>query len=218
MRAIDDCLYKQNAPLFNPKGSSTFKPYQCDNCPKDIHGGSCKEEEGCTYNITSLDNSYTTSILAKDVITLTTDGGEPFRIENYDFGCSSGVFSPDEAGIIGLDFSPGSLMKQTLSSIGGQFSHCIPPYFPTFQKPGFIAFGENIPADPGTVTTEFEFTEGGGYIVTLNGFTVGAQFVEFTSSSEGGIDDFNTLLDTGTSLNILPEEFYDKFDQVYCTF
>ncbi|PON80602.1 Aspartic peptidase [Parasponia andersonii] len=58
------------------------------------------------------------------------------------------------AGILGLGWGPGSLVKQLGSRAGGRFSYCLQRADGNHQRNTFLQFGSDIPSRSGLQTTD----------------------------------------------------------------
>ncbi|TYH92583.1 hypothetical protein ES332_A13G191800v1 [Gossypium tomentosum] len=128
--------YKQDAPLFDPKSSYTYRKLpcssrQCQTFPD--HSCSIEANETCLYSISYGDKSFSNGDLAIDTITLgSSTGGPTVTLPKTIIGCghnNEGSFSEKGSGIIGLGGGAVSLISQMSSLISGKFSYCLVPFF-----------------------------------------------------------------------------------------
>ncbi|KAL4203496.1 hypothetical protein AMTRI_Chr01g128240 [Amborella trichopoda] len=97
-------FFKQKAPIFDRKSSSTYRSL---NCSSTLCQNLGKTSTGATFS---------------------TDRGTGAKINGLGFGCgsSNGGFGADgKAGLIGLGGGPLSLISQLGSSISNKFSYCL---------------------------------------------------------------------------------------------
>lgn len=212
--------FKQNAPFFNLKASSTYKTLKCysKQC-KTLEGyDSCSRKHNkCQYHMSYGDHSYSNGHLATD--TFTFGGKTP--IKEVVFGCghnNGGIFSDTSMGIIGLGGGPLSIITQLRESIKGRFSYCLVPMYKGSNITSTINFGANTlvsgscvvstPLLPGPVDTF--------YFLNLEKVIIGNKTFELkpmSKSNEKKLDHGNIIIDSGTTLTYLPEgEFYDGLE------
>lgn len=96
--------YKQNAPLFDPTKSSTYKPVPCSapECTtrRTDFNSSCDSSKKCHYSVKYVDQSSSEGTLATETVTL-----GPSKIPKIQFGCgfdNQVTFSEAGSGLIGL--------------------------------------------------------------------------------------------------------------------
>ncbi|XWS58650.1 hypothetical protein CRYUN_Cryun08bG0052700 [Craigia yunnanensis] len=198
----DPCpeCYKQDAPLFNPDSSSTYKILSCSSrqCQElGDHICSIEANDTCFYSIS--DGSTTGPVaLPKTII-----------------GCghnNEGTFSEKGSGIIGLGGRVVSLISQMGASIAGKFSYCLVPFSSESGK-SQINFGNNaVVSGSGVVSTPLvKKSPDVFYFLTLEAIGVDDDKLEFTGSSLGRTEG-NIIIDSGTTLTILPRDFYSKLE------
>ncbi|CAN0829692.1 Aspartic proteinase CDR1 [Linum grandiflorum] len=160
-----DC-YKQDAPIFDPKLSSTYRPVPF---PRMIFG--------CGHD-------------------------------------NTGIFSPKGAGIIGLGEGPASLISQLGPSVGGKFSYCMVPYDATPETTSTMHFGQKAVVSGGeVVTTPLLSSELGStfYSLLLESVSVGSTTIPFGNSNSETSSTGNIIIDSGTTLTIVPTDFLSNF-------
>ncbi|KAL0425514.1 UNVERIFIED_CONTAM: Aspartic proteinase CDR1 [Sesamum radiatum] len=223
-----DRCFKQKAPFFEPKGSSTYKPISCSSntCTDAILRTSCSGSKGtCNYAISYGDNSFSKGDLATETITLGSTTRENVSIPNVIIGCGhldQGAFGVDASGIVGLGGGKVSLIIQMGSSIKGKFSYCLVPFFGKNVKPSKMSFGDEAVVSGGGVasTPIVARTPKTFYFLTLEGITVGNHRLDLdldldlSSSSLNGSkashQEGNIIIDSGTTLTFLPSDLYDR--------
>ena len=114
------------------------------------------------------------------------------------------------SGIVGLGRGPMSLITQLSPSTGGKFSYCLVPGLSTASSK--LNFGNAaVVSGRGTVSTPL-FSKNGlvFYFLTLEAFSVGRNRIEFGSPGSGGKG--NIIIDSGTTLTVLPNGVYSKLE------
>ncbi|XP_019455118.1 PREDICTED: aspartic proteinase CDR1-like [Lupinus angustifolius] len=152
-----------------------------------------------------------TGLLALDTITLESSSGGVIPLQYMIFGCGHnnlGNFYNQVMGIVGLGRGPLSLISQIGSSFGGRrFSHCLVPYYSDYFLPSIMTFGsgsevmgDGVVSTP-LITKEFR----SHYYVTLKGISVGDTYLSLHRFSKG-----NMIIDSGTTLTLLPQKLHDQ--------
>ncbi|CAM8990919.1 unnamed protein product [Rhodiola kirilowii] len=208
--------YDQTAPLFDSTKSSTFKTVSCSSppCTTGVSGfnPSCVDSK-CQYSVSYGDQSTSNGAIATETFTLGSSTGSPVRLPNTVFGCgfdNQGTFSASGSGIIGLGNGPDSLIGQLDKSISGKFSYCLVPHSSKRSKSSAINFGANaVVSGKGVVSTPLVAKDPATYYwLTLEAITIGKERVAFTGSSGDVAEKGNIIIDSGTTLLILPDDFY----------
>ncbi|RVX02104.1 hypothetical protein VitviT2T_002851 [Vitis vinifera] len=212
--------YEQVEPLFDPKESETYKTLDCDNefCQDLGQQGSCDDDNTCTYSYSYGDRSYTRGDLSSDTLTIGSTEGDPASFPGIAFGCghdNGGTFNEKDGGLIGLGGGPLSLVMQLSSEVGGQFSYCLVPLSSDSTVSSKINFGKSgVVSGSGTVSTPLiKGTPDTFYYLTLEGLSVGSETVAFkgfseNKSSPAAVEEGNIIIDSGTTLTLLPQDFY----------
>ncbi|KAJ4721417.1 aspartic proteinase CDR1-like [Melia azedarach] len=204
--------YKQDAPLFDPGKSSTYKDTPCSSTQcSSLSKTSCSPDGKCLYSVSYGDNSYSNGNLAIDTVTLTSTTGQSVPFSETIFGCglaNDGTFNRKTTGIVGLGGGSVSLINQMGTSTAGKFSYCLVPLLSGNSISSKINFGSNgIVSGPGVVSTPLAAKDPKTfYFLTLEAISVGDKRIVFGGSSFGNSEG-NILIDSGTTLTILPEEF-----------
>ncbi|WCJ27699.1 Eukaryotic aspartyl protease family protein [Euphorbia peplus] len=227
--------YDQNDPLFDPKASSTYREIACSTelcqslgekiCPQ-----SKKTQDICHYSASYGDKSFSHGILAFETVTLgSTSGRRPIYFPRTAFGCgynNNGTFDKEGSGIIGLGRGATSFITRMYSSIGGKFSHCL---VPILSKPeeatSKMNFGKKaIISGSGVVSTPLIQRNDSNtfYFLTLEAISVGDKRLEYNnthhsndannSSSNLVSRPANIIIDSGTTLTILPQGLYVRVE------
>ncbi|KAL8062203.1 hypothetical protein ABFX02_02G131500 [Erythranthe guttata] len=203
--------FKQNSPIFDPKGSSTYKQVSCSSTTcTSLQRSSCNSTTGtCLYTMMYGDRSYSKGDLATEKITL-----KGVSIPNVIIGCGhvdQGTFGAGASGIVGLGGGRESLITQMGSSIEGKFSYCLVPFLSGNAKSSKMNFGENaVVSGAGVVSTPIvEKTPKTFYYLTLEGLTVGKQRLDVSSLyGSNASEEGNMIIDSGTTLTFLPSDLY----------
>lgn len=213
--------YKQRLPLFDPKKSSSYKKIPCGSplCYTNLATKTCNSNGDCSYYYSYGDKSYTNGVLASETVTF---GSHTPSFPQVLVGCgydNGGNFNDKGSGIIGLGGGALSLVSQIKPSIGGKFSYCLVPFFKT-SLVGKISFGpEALVSGSGVVSTPLvKKSPSTFYYLTLESIGIGN--IEFdyrkrsTSSNTKSkyAEEGNIIIDSGTTLTLLPEEFYQDLE------
>ncbi|TYH60152.1 hypothetical protein ES332_D08G273700v1 [Gossypium tomentosum] len=172
-------------------------------------------DTSCIYSVTYGDNSFSKGDIAYDILTLGSTTGQAVALPDTIIGCgnnNAGTFSGKASGIIGLGGGEISLINQLGSPINGKFSYCLLP-MTQIGKSSKMNFGSNaIVSGTGTVSTPLiEKSPTTFYFLTLKAISVGTQRIEFKGSSFG-TDEGNIVIDSGTTLTLLPSDFYSQLE------
>ncbi|KAK1374172.1 Aspartic peptidase [Heracleum sosnowskyi] len=215
--------YKQNAPLFDPKKSSTYKNQPCQSkvCQKPLF---CGDNNFCHYEITYGDGSYSDGDISSESFTFGTTSGKPVVLPKVSFGCghkNGGNFDKFTDGIVGLGNNNLSIINQLSHTINGKFSYCMVPL--TSNVSSKISFGSDaIVSGSGAQTTPF-FTKDGEleslfYFLNLESASIGEtniKFVTETYPNNANDKDGNIIIDSGTTLTYLPSDFYQNIEDEF---
>ncbi|KAG6523302.1 hypothetical protein ZIOFF_013158 [Zingiber officinale] len=199
--------YRQTAPLFNPRKSSSYRTLPCtSNLCKAFSGSSCGEGSSCEYHYAYQDGSNIDGVLATEDLTFDSSAGSPLVFSNIAFGCnsqSSGSFSSRAAGMAGLGGGPASLVSQIVPSLDKKyFSYCLVPKSDT-QASSKVIFGSAGVVAGSTVTTPMT-VEDSFFVLRLEEIIVdGAGSVPVPPSAPG-LKTGNIIIDSSTTLNYLP--------------
>ncbi|XP_048429103.1 aspartic proteinase CDR1-like [Pyrus x bretschneideri] len=214
--------YKQKNPKFDPKKSSSYATLPCTahecSYANDTGYTSCSNDDQkvCNYNYTYMDDSITQGVMSKETITFGSSSGKPVSFKDVVFGCGHNntgeTFAENEMGIVGLGAGNLSIISQLAPHVGGKkFSHCLVPFNPDHPNDASImSFGKGSEVSgEGVVSTPLiTKADKNQYFVTVEGFSVGEQFVPFNSS--GSVSKGNMYLDSGTQVTMLPQDFYGR--------
>lgn len=211
----EEC-YKQKA---DPKESSTYKKVSCSSSQcRALEDTSCStaEDTSCSYSISYGDKSYTRGDIAIDTVTLGSTNRRPVTLRNVIIGCghdNAGTFNEKGSGIIGLGGGSTSLVSQLGESIDGKFSYCLVPLTSETGLTSKINFGRNgVVSGDGVVSTPLVMKDTDTfYFLTLEAISVGCKKIQFMGSIVG-TEEGNIIIDSGTTLTLLPSRFYTELE------
>ncbi|XP_004488418.1 aspartic proteinase CDR1-like [Cicer arietinum] len=211
--------YQQINPLFDPQSSSTYTNIPCgsDSCSK-LGSTTCSPDQlNCIYTYSYADDSTTQGSLAQETFTLNSNTGAPVSFPGITFGCGhndNGLFNEREMGLIGLGRGSVSLISQIGSSIGGNFfSQCLVPFNtdPSVTSTMSFGTGSEVTGDGVVSTSMFTIDEfPTQYFSILLGISVEDVNIPFNNDPSIEITSGNMMIDSGTPVTYLPEEFYNK--------
>ncbi|KAM7274004.1 hypothetical protein ACFE04_028668 [Oxalis oulophora] len=208
------CLscYEQEDDIFDPKLSKSYRvvPYQSDRCKSLELMKRCGIRGACEYGIHYGDKSYSYGKISVEKVTFESSTGKRMTFPRIFFGCGNsngGGFDEKMSGIVGLGNGKLSLVSQLGSSFGGKFSYCLVPL-----GSSTINFGTNaIVSGLDTISTPF-FTGSPEtfYNLKLEAVSVGTKKLRYLSYNALGTSDGNIIIDSGTTLTLLPPRFFAK--------
>ncbi|XP_061367820.1 aspartic proteinase CDR1-like [Gastrolobium bilobum] len=183
--------YHQTTPMFDPLKSQTYKNIPCSSA-------TCR--------------SLPDGDLSVETLTLSSTNGYPFTFPRIVIGCGHNNNLPIQginSGAVGLGKGPFSLISQMGSSIGGKFSYCLVPMLSKSKVSSKLNFGDKaVVYGYGTVFTPIvQKNPNIFYHLTLEAFSVGEHKIEFGYSEVG-----NIVIDSGTTLTLLPNNVYSKLE------
>ncbi|KAJ8538437.1 hypothetical protein K7X08_027658 [Anisodus acutangulus] len=220
--------FHQSAPLFDSNKSSTYKTLGCntEECTS-LGTSSCVGGNICEYQMSYGDQSHTIGDLAFEKFTFPSTSGNNVDIPNVVFGCghdNGGTFNSYTSGIIGLGGGKVSIINQLDNEINGKFSYCLIPLESSISNASsHINFGNSaIMSDPNVVSTPLIKKESSTfYYLNLEGVSVENKTLIFKSSkisSASAVGDGdgkgNIIIDSGTTLTLLPNDFYTKLESM----
>ena len=118
-KPCNDC-YKQRAPLFDPKRSSTYKKVPCSSSQcQSLKGTSFlgSDDSSCSYSVSYGDQSFSNGNLVVDTLTLRSTTSCPVTLPKTIIGCghnNGGTFNANDSGIVGLGGSVVSWMTYVI--------------------------------------------------------------------------------------------------------
>nr|GFA53669.1 aspartic proteinase CDR1-like [Tanacetum cinerariifolium] len=209
-----------NGSIFNPKTSSTYKPIASEsNTCKGIRtlDANCTKTKSCTYYESYADGSVSSGTISTETITL----GDRV-LPNIVFGCgfyNHNSFRPTWGGIVCLGGGDYSLVSQISSVVPRKFSYCLIPFPLTngiSNKSSKMIFGD-IEIGPNVVSTPLVLIlPKTYYYVTLEGISVGNTRLNLVSDGSKPTKPLkgNMIIDSGTTLTMLPPKLYNEFMDV----
>lgn len=219
-KPCEQCFH-QKAPLFQPELSSTYKPIHCTSSPCDALLGrtTCDRlNNKCRYTVGYGDASFSDGYLATETIRLGSAA-----ISDFVIGCGHndrGSFGARATGIVGLGGGELSLITQMGPLARGRFSYCLGSFFSGAQSPSKMHFGDDadVSGDDVAITPLVNKSPKTFYFLTLEGISVGNMRIDLftphtTSSPSNGsreVEEGNIIIDSGTTLTFLPQEWYDQ--------
>ncbi|ESW21352.1 hypothetical protein PHAVU_005G063600 [Phaseolus vulgaris] len=211
--------YNQSSPLFDPSKSKTYKPVSCySRVCQSLGQTYCYSDTdpNCQYTVSYGDGSHSQGNLAFDTLTLGSSADSSVAFPRIPIGCgvnNAGTFDTEGSGIVGLGGGHVSLVSQIGPSIDFKFSYCLVPLFDS-KSSSKLNFGANAVVDgPGTVSTPIiSGSVDTFYYLKLEGMSVGSKRIDFVGDSTSDDEKGNIIIDSGTTLTILPETFYAKLE------
>ncbi|ESW05779.1 hypothetical protein PHAVU_011G208900 [Phaseolus vulgaris] len=209
-----EICYNQTTPIFDPSKSKTYKTLRSSSSACKSVQDASKEGEKCEYTIHYGDGSQSHGDLSVETLTLDSTNGSSIRYPRTVIGCgrkNSVSFEGKGSGVVGLGRGPVSFISQLGSSIGGKFSYCFAPMANTSSK---LNFGDAaVVSGKGSVSTPIVSLEPMVfYYLTLEAFSVGKTRIKFRNFSSGSNGEGNIIIDSGTTLTLLPGDVYKKLE------
>ncbi|CAK9328535.1 unnamed protein product [Citrullus colocynthis] len=210
--------YQQNRPMFTPSKSATYKKLSCSSpiCLFAGESASCSSQSECLYSISYGDRSHSQGDFAVDTVTMRSTSGRPVAFPRMAIGCghdNAGTFDANVSGIVGLGLGPASLVTQMGPSAGGKYSYCLTPIGSNTIESSKLNFGSNaVVSGSSAVSTPIYISDRfkSFYWLKLEGVSVGEKKFEFPVSSILG-GEANMIIDSGTTLTLLPMHLYNNF-------
>ncbi|KAL3818484.1 hypothetical protein ACJIZ3_004389 [Penstemon smallii] len=206
-----DC-YHQSDPIFDPSGSSTYKPLSCssDRCAA-LQISACSQAGTCLYQVSYGDGSSTSGDFATETVTF---GGGTRSVPDIALGCghdNEGLFV-GAAGLLGLGGGALSLPSQIKAT---SFSYCLVDRDSTSSST--LEFNSAQPADSILAPLLKNSAINTYYYVGLTGFNVGGNDVaipvgtfEIGNDGRGGV-----IVDSGTAVTRLRTEAYNPLRDAF---
>ncbi|RDY01255.1 Aspartic proteinase CDR1, partial [Mucuna pruriens] len=204
----------QNAPLFDPKKSSTFRTVSCHSQPCTLLSKNqrvCTRSGECSYDYHYADKTFTNGILGVDFINF----GSNSKFHKLTFGCGfhnndtvAKKSMPKNTGLVGLGGGPLSLISQLGDIIDHKFSYCFVPMDSNFTSK--LKFGsEGLEKLKGVVSTPLIVKSSipTFYFLNFEGISVGKRTVKTIKHETDG----NMIIDSGTTMTRLQQSIYDEF-------
>ncbi|KAL2225458.1 aspartic proteinase CDR1-like [Sesamum indicum] len=215
--------YKQNAPLFNPTKTTTYRTVSCTSQQCQSLGpdsSSCDKSNSCLYQVSYGDSSYSNGDLAVETFTFdSSTSKESVVFPKIVFGCghnNGGTFNETGSGIVGLGGGAVSIVRQLETTIGGKFSYCLTTLDSKSSSkisfgPNAIVTGPNLSSTPLVQKSPDTF-----YYLTLEGVSVGNEALAYNyipnSNSKASVEEGNIIIDSGTTLTFLPSSLYEGLE------
>ncbi|XP_021742067.1 aspartic proteinase CDR1-like [Chenopodium quinoa] len=197
-----DICYFQNAAMFDPQKSSSYKTLPCNStiCDNDPNM-QCDDDTGteCEYFYTyGSGSTMSAGIMGTDLLTLDTSK------TNCVFGCGivqDGSFDRNAGGLVGLGGGPLSLISQLGPTIANKFSYCLTPI--TSNSTSTLRLGNN-PAKTGSVVTPLVTQDNPTYYaINLKAISIGQDEVEINK---------DIVIDSGSTLTYLDKSDYSRLE------
>ncbi|MCD9638917.1 hypothetical protein HAX54_023090 [Datura stramonium] len=206
--------YSQDLPVFNPLNSSTYKALPCDS--DRCFQNSCQGSQ-CTYSTSYVDQSYSFGDVATEKFTFYSARGEELSFPSIVFGCAHRsktiTHNTRTSGIMGLAFSPVSLISQISPPFGLKFSYCFVP-LTQLDLPSTLTFGQNVWGTGSLFTPILVKPHIDYYFLTLLGISVGETKLDLVVNSSAIFQEGNIAIDSGATLTALPTIFYYQLKAV----
>ncbi|KAK4415620.1 Aspartic proteinase CDR1 [Sesamum alatum] len=215
--------YKQKAPLFDPTKTTTYRSVSCTSQQCQSLGpgsSSCGRSNGCLYQVSYGDSSYSNGDLAVETLTFNSSTTqESVAFPKVVFGCghnSGGIFNETGSGIVGLGGGSVSIVRQLETTIGGKFSYCLTTLDSKVSSK--ISFGPSATvAGPGVASTPLvKKSPDTFYYLTLEGVSVGNEALAYNfipnSKSKASVEEGNIIIDSGTTLTFIPSSLYNELE------
>ncbi|KAF7150658.1 hypothetical protein RHSIM_Rhsim02G0215200 [Rhododendron simsii] len=204
------CLecFSQPDPKFDPRKSSSFSNVSCSNNLCHDLNSPCKAHDGCGYNYSYGDGSFTAGYLATETFTF-----EKVSVQNIAFGCGIFQFGPESGdGLVGLGRGPLSLVSQLGEPT---FSYCLTSW--NGSKHSTLLIGSHARLNSSGGGGEIKTTpliqnpkQPTFYYLSLEGITIGRTRLPVNKTTfalnadgSGGL-----IIDSGTTITQLAESAY----------
>ncbi|KAL9168459.1 hypothetical protein ABFS82_04G016800 [Erythranthe guttata] len=132
-RASGGRCFPQKEPVYPNNRSSSYRPILCNKNNNSLCEPNHCINGSCSYNMSYLDNTFSSGILASENFVFNSDVGRTEVVRNLVFGCgvynrkTYGNSSNQIAGVMGLGWGSYSIVAQANSITRGIFSYCLPP-------------------------------------------------------------------------------------------
>ncbi|XP_058777071.1 aspartic proteinase CDR1-like [Vicia villosa] len=210
--------YNQTSPIFNPSKSSSYQSILCSSITcKSMEGYSCSNDgETCEYIEDYGRGTKTQGDLSMETLTLDFTSGSVVSFSKIIIGCghtNTMTFEGQSSGIIGLGSGNMSMVNQLGSLIDGKFSYCLAvnDYYRKFNLSSKLNFGHvAVVSGDNVVSTPFDKKQQ-SYFLSLEAFSVGNKRIKF-EGFKGVNSSYNIMIDSGTPLTLLPEDYYYRLE------
>ncbi|KAE9620897.1 putative nepenthesin [Lupinus albus] len=166
-------------------------------------------------NIGYGDESRSQENLSVDTLTLSSTSGSAVSFPKtvIGFGNTNTLdFDGEGYGIVGHGNGPVSLITQLGSSVYGKFSYCLVTRYAGTKASSKLKFGDDVVVSGDGVVSTPMSPEKVFYYLTIEAFSVGNKRVEFGSSSTRDNGCGNIIIDSGTTLTLLPKDVYSNLE------
>ncbi|KAF3637156.1 putative aspartic proteinase CDR1-like [Capsicum annuum] len=213
------CFQQTGTPIFNPKNSSTYFTVDCENlyC-QDLAPITCRDDI-CNYEQGYSDKSYSRGELAIETFSFTSTSGENVAIPLTFFGCGHDNAGNFPTGVVGLGRGDISIVNQMNDDIKGKFSYCLIPFDASKTNDkltSHINFGDSaVVSGPGVVSTHMTRKESqkSFYYLFLESISIGEKNLPFKSTKIFPPGQANIIIDSGTTLTLVPSDFYLNLEE-----
>lgn len=209
----DPCpqCYKQQDALFQPMGSTSYRPLLCNSteCQQLQSFTKVCMNNSCSYRVSYGDNSTTKGDFALETLTLTSSDSSMVSVQNFAFGCghaNKGLFS-GAAGLLGLGRNSIGFPSQTSSYFGQVFSYCLPSVSSSVPS-GFLHFGEAAIMDYDVQFTPLVSSRSNPsqYFVNLIAISIGDDLLSVSAT---------IMVDSGTVISRLERSLYARLKDAF---
>ncbi|KAF8028760.1 hypothetical protein BT93_E1421 [Corymbia citriodora subsp. variegata] len=210
--------FNQASPRFDPSKSSTYLNVMCNTPLCAVLPTTFCSQDGnllCMNSYSYGDGSFTIGNMATENFILGSASSQPVSIPLL-FECgheNGGTFRGNSDGIIGLGGGVVSLVSQLGDNAGGRFSYCLVPLSST-KKTSKLNFGANAEVGgDGVVSTPLiqRDDQKTYYYLYLEAVSVNDRRIDIPPGGPSP-DQGNIIIDSGTTLTLLPEAFYNQIE------
>ncbi|XP_058777068.1 aspartic proteinase CDR1-like [Vicia villosa] len=226
----DIICYNQSSSIFNPSKSSSYQNIPCFSkaCKSvdSVESTYCSDDgDACEYKIEYGDGTKSIGDVSVETLTLNSTAGSIVSFPKIMIGCGRNNNQSENKGlsygIIGFGKGPTSFIKQLDSVIDGKFSHCLIDnvYYQNSNLSSKLNFGDAaIVSGDHVVSSPMIKMIGNGqkdyYYLNLKAFSVDNKRIKYRGFKNKGVNasTHSILLDSGSTLTILPRHFYHRLE------
>ncbi|EXB50254.1 Aspartic proteinase nepenthesin-2 [Morus notabilis] len=207
----------KNIPIFTPNVSTSYKRLPC-NHQLCLESHQCVDGK-CVYSQGYAGGSVTNGVVSQETFSFPSNNNGGFRaVENVVFGCSNdnkNYMFNSISGILGLSYSPDSLVSQLGNSVKKRFSYCLPYSYSPMMVNTVLRFGNDIKKSPLAKTTSFVQKSNGTQLhhyylnlvdISVQGRRLGLPPGTFALSQNGK---GGCVIDSGSVLSFLDDKAYN---------
>ncbi|KAH6800047.1 hypothetical protein C2S52_000511 [Perilla frutescens var. hirtella] len=209
----EPCIKEAPVPLFNPKGSSSFRRESCmgtqvcsSTSPVKI---GCDGGTDCLYAVRYAGNNFNQGYLGKDRVRFEHEGD---IVDGVVFGCAKYSSITKVNGVLGLRNNSISLMGQLGIS---KFAYCIGNITDTADEYSKLLIGDDVELMGDIIPLIVQ----GQYYINLEQIKIGDKKLDINPKILRRNEDDYTgglMLDTGSTYTIFPLLVVEKFiDELY---